>query len=153
MQTSTFSLPAPSADGTNAADGVSPGTARIRHRLGVALTRCVCRQYCTPAFGSVLQRLKSPAQTAPSAIAVPQEVARAKEQPVELRHEINDPVTGIPESQLSRKVYVFSPSALALPPSCSLCCEGADSWCCLPRIAAKSAMQSGGEKMTAGCPR
>lgn len=122
-------------------------TARIRHRLGVALTRCVCRQYCTPAFGSVLQRLKSPAQTAPSAIAVPQEVARAKEQPVELRHEINDPVTGIPESQLSRKVYVFSPSALALPPSCSLCCEGADSWCCLPRIAAKSAMQSGGEKI------
>merc|ERR1712100_174921 len=79
------------------------------------------RQYCTPAFGSVLQRLKSPAQTAPSAIAVPQEVARAKEQPVELRHEINDPVTGIPESQLSRKVYVFSPT--------------------------KSAMQSGGEKI------
>jgi len=80
------------------------------------------RQYCTTvAFGSKLQKLVSSATTAPSAISVPQEVAKAKEQPVELRHEINDPLTGIPESQLSRKVYVFSPT--------------------------KSAMQSGGEKV------
>jgi len=79
------------------------------------------RHYATAAFGSKLQKLKSPTYTAASAVTIPQEIAKAKEQPVELRHEINDPLTGIPESQMSRKVYVFSPT--------------------------KSAMQSGAEKV------
>merc|ERR1711918_341383 len=64
----------------------------------------------------------APGTTAPS-IVKPNvtRVAPSIRKEVDLRHEIVDPVSGIPESQLSRKVYIFSPT--------------------------KSAMQSGAEKI------
>merc|ERR1711934_281932 len=64
----------------------------------------------------------APGTTAPSIVKPDfQKVAKTEAIDVDLRHEIIDPVSGMSEAMLSRKVFIFSPT--------------------------KSAMQSGAEKI------
>ena len=53
----------------------------------------------------------APGTTAPSIVKPDfQKVAKTEAIDVDLRHEIIDPVSGMSEAMLSRKVFIFSPS-------------------------------------------
>merc|ERR1712167_528039 len=85
-------------------------------RGGLRSLGALRRGYCS----STVEYAATPARAAPGTTApsilkkTHQTAVKDAVQEVDLRHEIVDPVSSIPEAQLARKVFIFSPTKTAM---------------------------------------